>query len=97
MQVGQYMLMTLMVAVLLTPVWAGDDNRRGRPKQPPAEALEACSAQIEGDACSFVGRREKTLSGVCLVVPEEQLACVPEGHRRGRKSEGVTDDDTDIN
>lgn len=90
------MLMALMVVVLVTPVWAGDDNRRGRPKQPPAEALEACSAQIEGDACSFVGRREETVSGVCLVVPEEQLACVPEGHRRGR-NERVTDDETDIN
>lgn len=47
---------------------------------PPQEAINACSAGNEGNACSFQGMRGETVSGSCRSVGE-QLACVPSGGR----------------
>jgi hypothetical protein len=44
---------------------------------PPQEALTACSGRQSGGACSFVGGRGETVSGVCMVPPGSGLACVP--------------------
>ncbi|MEM7284182.1 MAG: hypothetical protein AAF438_21465 [Pseudomonadota bacterium] len=50
-------------------------------RKPPAVAVAACEAQVEGDQCAFVGRHEDDLSGTCRVVKEDVLACVPEYHK----------------
>lgn len=69
----------LLVAAFSAPLTAvGDDEHRGR-RGPPPEALEACAAHVEGDACTFEGRRGEDLQGVCFVPREGELACRPEG------------------
>lgn len=69
----------LLVAATSFPLAAAEgDERRGH-RGPPPEALEACAAQIEGDACSFEGRRGESLQGVCFVPRDGELACRPEG------------------
>ncbi|MEM1025182.1 MAG: hypothetical protein AAF627_19550 [Myxococcota bacterium] len=47
---------------------------------PPPEALAACEAANEGDACT-VQTPKGALMGTCRLVPEEVLACVPHDHR----------------
>lgn len=70
---------TLLIAAFSTTLAEeGDDERRGR-RGPPPQALEACAAQVEGDACTFEGRRGEDLQGVCVVPRDGELACRPEG------------------
>ena len=72
--------MTLIVAAgLLMPVANADPGKRdGQRGGPPTEAFEACAAKVEGDACSFSGRRGD-VEGSCIVPPrgEESLVCLP--------------------
>ncbi len=62
----------------------GERQRRG----PPAVALEACSAAIEGDACSFASREGTQLQGSCAAHGDKPLACRPE--RRKEKEPDAT-------
>ena len=57
---------------------------------PPPEAIDACASQSEGDSCSFAGRDDQQLSGVCFTPPDrDTLACKPEGHDdRGKGGQG---------
>lgn len=48
---------------------------------PPAVALSACENLDVGNACSFIGRHKKNISGQCIATPDEKIACAPEGHR----------------
>ncbi len=68
----------------------GSDERR-QPPRPPEVALDACSNADKADPCSFEGRRGKALNGICEDIRGE-LACVPEGHRRGRHGERGDED-----
>ncbi|MEO1173350.1 MAG: hypothetical protein AAFX94_15055 [Myxococcota bacterium] len=73
---------TLFVASVLVSATA-NAQERGR-REPPPEALAACEGRSEGDACSFEGRRGGAVNGTCRIPPQsQQLACVPEGGRRG--------------
>jgi hypothetical protein len=72
--------------VILNPIVPGfaaaDDSngqRNGR-RGPPQEALDACSAMTAGDACSFTGRNDEQMSGICFAPQDKGLACKPEGH-----------------
>ena len=56
------------------------DRRKAR-HGPPPEALEACTDAQEGAGCSFIGRRDDSLSGTCEFMRDD-FVCVPEGHRR---------------
>lgn len=49
-------------------------NRPGR--RPPPEAFNACQGKSEGSECS-VSFRDRTLEGVCVLAPDEQLFCLP--------------------
>ena len=86
-------LATLLLCAIWIPGFAQEDGeRRGERRGPPPEALEACTAAVEGDACSFTGRRGEDLQGMCAVTREESLACRPEGvrppqHRRPKDVE----------
>ncbi|MGA9666821.1 MAG: YHYH protein [Gallionella sp.] len=53
-----------------------DENGQRR-RQPPAEALNACSGSSAGSSCSFVSPRGDTISGTCHS-PAGELACVPQ-------------------
>jgi hypothetical protein len=72
--------------LVLTPVYADQqrpprDERRG----PPVEAFTACENLQENDACSFIGRNDEMLDGVCVAPPPKPdqesssltLACRP--------------------
>ena len=67
---------------------AGDGQRHGGRHGPPAVAMEACAAAVQGDACSFVGREGETVSGSCEIPRDEQLVCSPEGGPPGHGDRG---------
>jgi hypothetical protein len=73
-------VMCLTLATTTSQGVAGDrpDGRRG----PPPQAIEACANLSEGDACTFDGRNDEELTGVCFAPSEAELACKPEGHDR---------------
>ena len=54
----------------------GGEGRRG----PPPEAIKACEGKQSNDQCSFTGRGDETLTGICSAPPGvDELACAPEG------------------
>ena len=61
-----------------------DGKQRGERRGPPAEAVEACAALSTDQACSFIGRRDKDVSGMCVINKndESQLVCKPERRKR---------------
>ncbi len=71
----------------LTPVYAADQQRPPRDERrgPPVEAFTACENLQENDACSFIGRNDEILDGVCVAPPPKPdqdsnsttLACRP--------------------
>jgi hypothetical protein len=80
-------MMVLQLASTAAAEDGGDEGRRRR--GPPAEALDACSNAEEGAACSFQGRRDREVSGICEL-RHDDVVCVPEGRRR----RGRPDDDS---
>jgi hypothetical protein len=56
------------------------DQRKAR-RGPPPEALEACTDAQEGVSCSFIGRRDETVTGICKS-RRDDFVCVPGHHRR---------------
>ncbi|MFW2403926.1 MAG: hypothetical protein ACN4GT_04095 [Gammaproteobacteria bacterium] len=91
-------LLAMLALVGATAAYAeSNDSGYGQQRQarrgPPPQALEACEALIEGDACSFTGRNDEVLNGTCFSPREDILACRPEGHEgRGRHGNGPRDD-----
>ena len=69
---------TLMIGVAHAEDDGDGDRKRGH-KGPPEAALEACSAAVSGDPCSFEGRRGESREGTCEAPDEKPLACRPEG------------------
>ena len=75
-----------------TPVYAAEQQRPPRDEHhragPPEEARLACKGLSENDVCSFAGRNDELINGVCSTPPQETeneiLACkpdhMPEGH-----------------
>lgn len=72
-------LVSLLVASTAYAGGRGDKGRRGPPRTPPPEAVDACDGKSEGDSCS-VDTPHGTLDGECRNVPSGELACVPDGH-----------------
>lgn len=75
-----------IVAVLIAAGLAGhsvaenDDSDQRKPRKhhsPPPAAVEACAALLEGDSCSFIGRRDEEVEGICFLPDEAVLACRP--------------------
>lgn len=56
-----------------------DENSRGERRGPPEVALEACATSVQGDPCSFEGRRGDALEGTCEAPDDKPLACRPAG------------------
>lgn len=69
--------LALAAGLSLSATAAENSEREGR-RGPPPEAIDACTALVEGDACSFTGRRSD-VQGSCIVRPrnEEALICAP--------------------
>ncbi len=69
-----------LALVVAGPVFAENANDKKQERRgPPLVAIEACAAAVDGDSCSFEGRRGEALSGQCVTDREEVLACRPEG------------------
>jgi len=93
----------IIASTLLTTLFAqsafaerGDGQRQGH-RGPPPEAIEACSSQSEGASCSFSGRDNEQLSGICFAPEEGKLACKPDGHderisQHGSQRDGIDDE-----
>ncbi|MBL7004175.1 MAG: hypothetical protein ISR69_09140 [Gammaproteobacteria bacterium] len=71
----------LITTVVLAPLsYAKPGGSGGGRGGPPPEAFEACANLSEGNSCSFTGRRDEEVSGICAIPPrEESLICAPEG------------------
>lgn len=87
-------LTTLVIISASLLIWtnafaAEDDEGKKKRRGPPAVALEACSALVAGDPCSFENRRGNTLDGECAERRTEELVCRPNDHeeRRLRRKE----------
>jgi 4-amino-4-deoxy-L-arabinose transferase-like glycosyltransferase len=67
------------------PTNPGTQPQQGQPQQgqiqgPPPAALEACSGQTQGSACSFTMQNGNTIEGSCITPPNiSELACAPQG------------------
>jgi hypothetical protein len=68
-----------------------DDLKGGGQAGPPPQAIAACKGSSSGASCSFVGRENQTLSGVCFAPPGENhpLACRPDGAAKGEGGKGA--------
>lgn len=80
------LITVLLVTTLLTvTAYAQDDADNERKKGhrgPPEAALEACASSVQGDPCSFEGRRDEMVEGTCEAPDDKPLACRPEGGKR---------------
>lgn len=65
-----------------------EEERGGKRKGPPPEAIEACEGKEVDSACT-VDTPEGELEGTCKASPKGDMqACVPEGHKpRGGKND----------
>lgn len=67
------------------PTNPGTQPQQRQPQQgqfqgPPPAALEACSGQTQGSACSFTTQNGNTIEGSCITPPNiSELACAPQG------------------
>ena len=60
----------------------GENATEGeRPRGPLLEAVSACSGKVPGSGCSFVDRRNQSLSGTCVGLPDGATICRPERNR----------------
>mgnify|MGYP003145112273 CR=1 FL=1 len=67
------------------PVYAAEQQRPSRDERhagPPQQALLACKGLSANDACTFAGRSDELINGVCSTPPRQTddatLACKPE-------------------
>lgn len=76
-------LIILMATIMISGAANADSEQESKPERghrgPPAEALEACASSVQGDPCSFEGRRGEQLDGTCEAPDDKPLACRPEG------------------
>jgi hypothetical protein len=78
-------LFLLSLTVCTTACLAQDrQDQRERPRQPPQEAIDACTDQEESAEVTFSGRRGETLSATCQRI-DGQLVAVPEDHNKKQR------------
>ena len=73
------LMATMMIIGTASAESDNEKKPRGEHRGPPEAALEACSTSVQGDPCSFEGRRDDTLEGTCEAPDDKPLACRPEG------------------
>lgn len=76
-------LIALSATLFLIGAAYAESDQENKPRRdhrgPPEAALEACSTLVQGDPCSFEGRRGDALEGTCEAPDDKPLACRPEG------------------
>ncbi|MEN0035591.1 MAG: hypothetical protein AAGC78_00930 [Cellvibrio sp.] len=75
----------IFLNVFLQPVYAAENQRPERDGKhfgPPEEAIVACKGLTENDVCSFAGRNDELIRGICSLPPRagesSTLACKPD-------------------
>ncbi|WP_039917437.1 hypothetical protein [Cellvibrio mixtus] len=75
----------IFLHIVLQPVYAVENQqpeRDGKRVGPPEEALLACKGLVENDPCSFAGRNDELINGICSLPPRRgetaTLACKPD-------------------
>jgi len=72
-------ILVLLLAGLATTASAQTGPGGGR-RGPPPQAIQACEGKSANDSCSFTGRNDETLTGICSAPPGVAvLACTPAG------------------
>ena len=88
--VNAVLLASLLLGYSVGAVAEPPERKKAR-RGPPPEALQICSGATVGQNCTFAGRRGE-VTGTCAQPPQHAetnaLACVPEGHRGGRRGKG---------
>ena len=78
-----HILTTLIATLLLVGTAHAESDQENKERRehrgPPEVAMESCSSSVQGDPCSFEGRRGDTMEGTCEGVDDKPLACRPEG------------------
>ncbi len=76
-------LITLTISLLALGSAFAQSNDEEKPRKerrgPPEVAFEACASSVEGDVCTFEGRRGENVEGLCESREDKPLVCVPEG------------------
>ena len=80
----------LIIALLATTLLTGtafaqddtDNKRKMDRRGPPEVALQACASSVQGDPCSFEGRRDNIVEGTCEAPDDKPLACRPDDSNR---------------
>jgi len=84
-------LVALIASVLVAGTAYAESDQENKPRRehrgPPEAALEACASLVQGDPCSFEGRRGDALEGICEAPDDKHLACRPEGGPPEKHSE----------
>jgi len=80
-------------ALLFTGAALADDSSEKQRRGPPPVAIEACAAAVEGDPCSFEGRRGNSVEGSCASRDDKPLACRPDRHGKRDRSEPLESQD----
>lgn len=89
---------TAMIFALPLSVFAADDSTQqqrppqGKPPGPPPEALAACNGLAVNAVCSFKGRNNEAVTGVCATPPSNAqtttLGCRPNHPPHGGPGDG---------
>ena len=84
-------LIALIATTLLVGTAYAESDDENKPRRehrgPPEAALEVCASSVQGDSCSFEGRRGDALEGTCEAPDDKPLACRPEGNPPKRQLE----------
>lgn len=70
--------MGLFFAMFASTLLAQSDPGTGEPRRPPKEAVQACKALTQDQACSF-SMGDKKMNGTCWAPADKPLACRPKG------------------
>jgi hypothetical protein len=78
-------ILGILLHAFAAPVYAAEQQRPPRNEHhsgPPQEALLACNGLTANDACTFAGRNDEMIQGVCSLPPHQDenasLACKPD-------------------
>lgn len=87
-QKSKLMVALCLASVVSIPVAYAQKTKPGAGGRggPPPEAIEACAELTEEASCSFIGKGDEELSGICMKAPRgEILVCGPaDGNMQGQ-------------
>ncbi len=87
------LLLSLLFVLPFAGASAGDPAPPPPPPKhvPPKAAFDVCAKSKVGDACTFKGRMDRTLTGTCETPRDggKALVCRPDRHKGGGDGSGA--------